>query len=119
MIIIISAPSGCGKSSITKRLTEIDSNFVLSISATTRSKRSSEEEGVDYFFIKTPEEFKKINLLESAEIYGNLYGTPKQYIDNQLKDQKNILFDIDWQGARQIIESSEKSKVISFFSITT
>ena len=87
MIIILSAPSGCGKSSLAKELINIDPNLVLSISATTRAPRQNEIDGKDYFF-KTIEEFKKLELLEQAQIYDNFYGTPINYIKKSFKKVK-------------------------------
>ena len=113
MIIILSAPSGCGKSSIAKKLLETDANLVLSISATTRQPRPGEVDGEHYFF-KTKDDFKKIHYLESAEIYGNFYGTPREFVEKKLLEGRDVLFDIDFQGAYQIINSA-KGKVVSIF----
>ena len=113
MIIILSAPSGCGKSSIADRLLSLDPKLALSVSATTRPPRPKEIDGIDYFF-KTKEEFAKTDLLEHAEIYGNMYGTPRHYVETQLQNNKDILFDIDSQGAYQIMEKV-KSKVIAIY----
>ncbi len=113
MIIILSAPSGCGKTSIAKKIQSLDSKIILSISATTRKPRASEIDGVNYFF-KSISDFKQMDLLESAEIYGNLYGTPKQFVDTQLKNGKDIIFDIDSNGAYQIMQRS-KAKIVSIF----
>lgn len=114
MIIILSAPSGCGKSSIARRLLENDSNLVLSVSATTRAPRPEETDGIDYFF-KTKKEFAELELLEHAEIYGNMYGTPKKYVEDKLKEGKDVLFDIDSQGAYQIMDKAPKGKIVSIF----
>ena len=113
MIIILSAPSGCGKSSIAKKLLETDANLVLSISATTRQPRPGEVDGEHYFF-KTKNDFKKIDYLESAEIYGNFYGTPREFVEKKLLEGRDVLFDIDFQGAYQIIKTA-KAKVVSIF----
>jgi guanylate kinase len=105
LILILSSPSGGGKSSLCRKLLELDPNLKLSISATTRAARSSETEGIDYYF-KTNEEFQSlINedlLLEYANIYNNNYGTPRILVEDQLNKGHDILFDIDWQGARSI-----------------
>ena len=111
MLIILSAPSGCGKSSIAQRLLKLDNNLILSISATTRAARCGEIEGTHYFF-KNNDEFKKVDFLESATIHGNSYGTPQEFIEQKLSEGKNILFDIDYQGAKQIMESAQ-AKIIS------
>lgn len=114
MLIIISAPSGCGKSSVAKRLTELDNNIVTSISVTTRKPRTGEKDGEHYFF-KTASEFAKLELIERAKIYGNLYGTPRDYVYKQLGRGKDVLFDIDWQGAEQILSSVKDTKIITIF----
>ena len=117
MLIILSAPSGGGKTSIAKKLLEQDANLSLSISATTRKPRAGEKEAVDYFFVDRAE-FKKMlesdKLLEFTEIYNNLYGTPREYIEKTLTDGKDILFDIDAQGAYQIMKKMPE-KVLSIF----
>jgi guanylate kinase len=117
MMIILSAPSGGGKTSIAKKLLEQDNNLYLSISVTTREARPGEREGVDYFF-KTRADFdqmvKQVELLEQAEIYGNSYGTPYKLVKNILSEGKDVLFDIDSQGAYQIIKSA-KGPVLSIF----
>ena len=117
MIIILSSPSGGGKTSITKKLLEQDSNLSLSVSATTRSARPSEQEAVHYFF-KSRAEFnymiKTNQFLESAEIYGNAYGTPRRYVEEALAGGLDVLFDIDSQGAYQIIKKMQ-DRVVSIF----
>lgn len=117
MIIILSSPSGGGKTSIAKALLDLDQNLSLSISATTRPARINEIEGKDYFF-KTEKEFKILEqaagFLETAKVYGNYYGTPKKYIDQLIEQDKDILFDIDHQGARQIKDKLPKL-VLSIF----
>ena len=113
MIIILSAPSGCGKSSIAKKLLETDTNLVLSISATTRQPRPREIDGVHYFF-KTKNDFKELDLLESAEIYSNFYGTPRDFVEKELLKGRDVLFDIDFQGAYQIMKTA-KAKIVSIF----
>ena len=117
MMIILSAPSGGGKTSIAKKLLEQDNNLSLSISATTRKARPGEQEGVHYFF-KTRAVFdqmkKQGEFLEQVEIYGNFYGTPAQSVQNILSEGKDVLFDIDHQGADQIIKTA-KVPVLSIF----
>jgi len=119
MIIILSAPSGGGKSSIAEKLLLQDSKLALSVSATTRPARPDEKESVHYFF-KTKEEFNKMinsgDFLEHAEIYGNLYGTPSLYVEYMLAQGRDVLFDIDSQGAYQIIKQM-KNRVVSIFII--
>ena len=117
MIIILSSPSGGGKTSITKKLLEQDSNLSLSVSATTRPARPSEQEAIHYFF-KSRAEFNYMietnQFLEFAEIYGNAYGTPKRYVEETLAKGHDILFDIDSQGAYQIIKKMQ-DRVVSIF----
>ncbi|WP_341790045.1 guanylate kinase [Rickettsia endosymbiont of Polydrusus tereticollis] len=116
LIIILSSPSGAGKSSLTRALLKIDDNLRLSISATTRMPRPKEIEGVSYYFKTKPEfeELIKQNLfLEYAKIYDNYYGTLKKDVDDLLNQGLDVLFDIDWQGARSIKQAA--SNVISIF----
>ena len=119
MIVILSAPSGGGKTSISKKILDNDKNIKLSISATTRNPRPDEKEAVDYFF-KSITEFQKLKksdeFLEYAEVYGNFYGTPKKYVNEMLAKGYNILFDIDHQGAQQI-KQKLSDQVVSIFII--
>ncbi len=104
-IIILSAPSGGGKSSVVKALLKSEKDAVLSISATTRKPRENEIEGKDYFFISQEAFDKKLKndeFLETTEIYGNSYGTLKKFVEENLKSGKNILFDIDHVGAANL-----------------
>ena len=109
LIIILSSPSGAGKSSLAKALLEIDNNLRLSISATTRKPRPNEQDGVNYYF-KTKSEFEELvkqnQFLEHAKIYNNYYGTPKKHVENLLNQGLDVLFDIDWQGARSIKQNA-------------
>lgn len=104
-IYVIAAPSGAGKSTLVNALCKLDNNVQLSISHTTRGIRPGEEHGVNYFFTSVPD-FKnmieKNEFLEYAEVYGNLYGTNITTIKDFLATGKDILLEIDWQGARQI-----------------
>lgn len=119
MILILSAPSGGGKTSISRMILNNNKNIILSVSVTTRKPRPNEKEGVDYYF-KTVEEFqqlKKTNeFLEHAEVYGNFYGTPKKYVNEMLENGYSVLFDIDHQGARQIKQNLNGS-VVSIFIV--
>ena len=102
--IVLSGPSGSGKGTIVHELTKSD-NFLLSVSATTRLPRQGEEEGVHYFF-RNREEFEQMiandELLEYAEFCGNYYGTPRAFIENHVKNGKDVILEIDVQGAQQI-----------------
>lgn len=114
MIIILSAPSGGGKSSIANKLVTLDSNIIKSISITTRPPRPGEQEGRDYFFTSA-KQLTNQDLLESAQIHGNFYGTPKTFVLEQLQMGKDVLFDIDWQGASQIIAKMPNTTILTIF----
>jgi guanylate kinase len=117
-LIIISSPSGAGKSTLCKMISSNDPLIRLSISATTRKKRPQEISGQHYFFV-AEEKFlqmqQKQEFLESAEVFGNYYGTPKKMVDESLKNGHCVLFDIDWQGARQIKENYASQQIVSIF----
>jgi guanylate kinase len=104
-LYIIAAPSGAGKSSLVAALLADDRSARLSVSYTTRPPRTGETEGKDYHFISR-ETFLSMRefgeFLESAEVYGNLYGTSKRWIDDALAGQQDVVLEIDWQGARQV-----------------
>ena len=105
-LFVISAPSGAGKTTLIKSLLENSSRDLrLGISCTTRSKRKNEINGESYFF-KTKTEFQEMvkngDLLESAEVFGNLYGTPRKWVQEQLIQDTDIILELDWQGAKQI-----------------
>ncbi len=117
LMLILSSPSGAGKSTLTRQLVSDQPGIRLSISVTTRAKRPSEIEGRHYHFIAV-EEFRSMrdrgDLLESAEVHGNFYGTPRKPVEASLAEGKDVLFDIDWQGARQIT-SKMRRDVVSVF----
>jgi len=104
-LFIISAPSGAGKTSLAHALIANASNCKMSISHTTRQRRSNEEDGVDYFFV-SQDEFLEMTergvFLEYAEVYGNYYGTSREAVESMLTSGTNVLLDIDWQGARLV-----------------
>ena len=116
-MIILSSPSGAGKTTLVKLLSE-KKNFFVSISHTTRTPRSNEKEGIDYFFIEK-KRFQKLieenEFLEFAEVFGNYYGTSKENIIKKLNDGHNVIFDIDWQGTEQIIKKNLDFKVVTIF----
>ena len=117
ILIVISSPSGAGKTTITKHLVKKVPNVRLSVSLTTRKPRSGEVNGIDYKFVSLKdfkEKVKKKLFLEHAKVFDNYYGTLKSQIVIDLKKGKNILFDIDWQGARQIKKKFTKD-LISIF----
>ena len=105
MVLVISSPSGAGKTTICKKLIDEVNGIDLSISVTTRKKRKDEIEGVHYFF-KSNEEFNKLldknKFLEHAKVFGNLYGTLKNEVVTKINNGKDVIVDIDWQGTRQI-----------------
>jgi len=104
-ILILSSPSGAGKTTLTKALLEVDKNIEMSVSCTTRPKRENEIEGKDYFFVDE-EKFQNLiiegELLEHAYVYENSYGTPKKRVEELLEEGKDVIFDIDWQGTNQL-----------------
>lgn len=111
ILIIVSSPSGAGKTTITKKLVEQNQNIKLSVSLTTRKPRNGEVDGIDYKFVSLKvfkEKIQKKLFLEHAKVFDNFYGTLKSKIFKDLKKGKNILLDIDWQGARQIKKNLQK-----------
>ncbi len=117
MMVILSSPSGAGKTTITKKIQQKYQNFKISVSHTTRKPRSNEIEGVDYFFLNKDEFIKKINqndFYEHAKIFDNYYGTSKKAVKDLLDSRHDILFDIDWQGTQQLSKFKEL-KLIKIF----
>ncbi len=117
-LIIISSPSGAGKSTLCKMVVQNDPLTKLSVSATTRSQRPQEVDGQDYSFIneeKFVEMVDKSEFVEHAVVFGNHYGTPKKMVEDAQKNGTEVLFDIDWQGARQVKEKFDQDSVISIF----
>jgi guanylate kinase len=107
LMLVLSSPSGAGKTTIARRLLEAEPDLVLSVSVTTRPRRPGEAEGVDYSFIDRARFAAMIEdgeLLEHAEVYGHGYGTPRAPVDRTLSSGRDVLFDIDWQGAQQLRE---------------
>ena len=116
-MIVISSPSGAGKTTIAKKLTSKKSNIELSVSLTTRKPRVGEVNGVDYKFVSPNyfrQQIKQNAFLESAKVFDNFYGTLKQQITSKLNKGKNILLDIDWQGARQVKKKLPNDTVTIF-----
>jgi len=117
VMIILSSPSGAGKTTLVKMLSEQD-NFEISISHTTRKPRPSEIQNKDYFFVNE-DNFKRLikneEFLEYAKVFNNFYGTTRTPVIDKLNKGKNVLFDIDWQGADQIKNKKLDYKLITFF----
>jgi len=117
-LIIISSPSGAGKSTLCKMIVQNDPLIRLSVSATTRKKRPQEIAGQHYHFVNREKFIQMKNnqeFLESAEVFDNFYGTPKKSVDDALNNGHCVLFDIDWQGARQIKEKFSNDQIVSIF----
>lgn len=115
-LIIISAPSGAGKTSLARALIANSDNIMMSVSHTTRLKRAGEIEGKDYFFVSQKEFLSMASeeiFLEYAEVYGNFYGTSRLAVEQMLQQGKYVLLDIDWQGARNVREQMSEAISIS------
>ena len=116
-MVVLSSPSGAGKTTLVHKISKLK-NFIISISHTTRLPRINEKNGKDYFFVNRLK-FKKLiknkEFLEHARVFNNNYGTSKNFVDQNLKKGKNVLFDIDWQGADQIKKKKLNYKLLSFF----
>ncbi len=117
LMLVLSSPSGAGKTSISRALLERDGNLSLSVSATTRPQRTGETDGKDYHFVAT-EDFEALvaagELLEHARVFGHLYGTPKAPVEAALSAGCDVLFDVDWQGTQQLAERARDDLVSVF-----
>jgi guanylate kinase len=117
LLLVMSSPSGAGKTTLSRKLLEADFGITMSISVTTRKPRPGEVEGKDYYFI-TKDRFAgmrdKGELLEYAEVFGNLYGTPRKPVEEALAKGFDVLFDIDWQGTQQLAQAMEDDLVRLF-----
>jgi guanylate kinase len=115
VLLILSGPSGVGKGTVSAALRENNSDLIYSVSATTRQPRKGEQEGVDYFF-KSKEQFEQMiarnEMLEWAEYVGNYYGTPKQFVEEKLQSGKNVILEIEVQGAQKIKQKSTEGVFI-------
>ena len=117
VMIILSSPSGAGKTTLTKLLSK-NNNYFTSISHTTRKPRINEVDAKDYFFVndeKFQSLIKKKEFLEYAKVFNHFYGTSKQPVINNLNNGRSVIFDIDWQGTKKIKEKKLKYKLITFF----
>ena len=118
-MLVLSSPSGAGKTTLSKKIVELDSNLIMSTSYTTRTKRVGEKDGEDYHFVEVGD-FKEMigenQLLEYALVFGNYYGTPRLPVEKYLAQGKDVVFDIDWQGAQQLAQQKGSVEdVVSIF----
>ena len=118
ILFVLSSPSGAGKTTLSRKLLAEDPGFTLSISATTRPPRSGETEGMDYFFVSR-QRFEAMvaggELLEHAAVFGNSYGTPRGPVEAAIRSGRDVLFDVDWQGAQQLRNSDLAALVVTVF----
>ncbi len=118
LLIILSSPSGAGKSTLSRRLLEWDESLSFSVSATTRAPRPGEEDGREYHFL-TDDAFKRSvaedGMLEHAHVFGHFYGSPRAPVQKAIEQGRDVLFDIDWQGAQQIVNSALGQHTLSIF----
>lgn len=117
IMLVVSSPSGAGKTTLTRNLLDQEENVSLSVSVTTRARRPSEIDGVHYYFVSKRrfEVMRDSNeLLEWAQVHGNLYGTPREPVEQALVAGRDVLFDIDWQGTRQLLEKMREDVVTVF-----
>ena len=117
LMLVLASPSGAGKTAISRKLLERDSNLTMSVSVTTRPKRPGEASGVDYRFVDSTEfdmMIKQGELLEHAKVFGHDYGTPKEPVEVALASGRDVLFDIDWQGTQQLVENARDDLVAVF-----
>lgn len=118
LMLVLSSPSGAGKTTISRRLLAADGNIRLSVSATTRAMRPGEEHGTDYYFIGHDEFAAWVNdgkFLEHAQVFGNRYGTPAHLVTDALGAGRDVLFDIDWQGTQQLQQTDAASDLVRVF----
>ncbi len=116
-MIVLSSPSGAGKSTMTRRLLAEDTNIIMSVSATTRKPRAGEEDGVDYYFLSRDEFVDLIDkdeFLEHAKVFDHYYGTPRKPVEAALALGQDVIFDIDWQGAQQLSQAAADDLVRIF-----
>jgi len=117
IMLVVSSPSGAGKTTLTRNLLREEENVSLSVSVTTRARRGSEIDGVHYNFV-SKRHFEAMRdggeLLEWAEVHGNYYGTPREPVERALSEGRDVLFDIDWQGTRQLLDKMRDDVVTVF-----
>lgn len=116
-MLVLSSPSGAGKTTLTRRLLDLDPHVSLSISATTRPRRPGEIHGRDYFFVE-PQVFNTMietnELVEYAKVFGHYYGTPSRFVEDHLRAGRDVVFDIDWQGTQQLRQKARHDLVSIF-----
>lgn len=118
LMLVMSSPSGAGKTTLTRRLLEEDGDVVMSVSATTRDARPGEIDGKDYYFVSHERFEEMVNndkLLEHATVFENRYGTPRDPVEQALLWGKDVIFDIDWQGTQQLMSSSKAIDLVRIF----
>jgi guanylate kinase len=117
LLLVLSSPSGAGKTTISRALLQQDDDLVMSVSATTRPRRPGEEDGRDYYFMEPVDFNLMVNrdeLLEHAKVFSHYYGTPRAPVEKALAEGKDILFDIDWQGTQQLAHKA-RTDLVSVF----
>tara|TARA_B100001989_G_C24550931_1_gene474645 strand:+ start:1812 stop:2468 length:657 start_codon:yes stop_codon:yes gene_type:complete len=117
LMYVMSSPSGAGKTTITRALLNTNDDLVMSVSATTRTRRAGEVHGQDYYFVSV-DEFRELidakEMLEHAKVFENYYGTPREPVEKALSEGKDVIFDIDWQGTQQLGEMAREDLVTVF-----
>jgi len=117
LMVVLSSPSGAGKTTLTRKLLKENPDMAMSVSATTRSPRPGETDGEDYYFISKNKFAQMIDdeaFLEHARVFDNFYGTPRAPVEQALEDSRDIVFDIDWQGAQQLTQAAADDLVKIF-----
>jgi len=117
LMVVLSSPSGAGKTTLTRRLLSLDSDMKMSVSATTRKARPGEVDGKDYYFVSKDQFSAMIEeeaFLEHAKVFDNFYGTPRAPVEDALSDGADVIFDIDWQGAQQLSQAAADDLVKIF-----
>lgn len=117
LMLVLSSPSGAGKTTVARALLETETDLGMSVSATTRSPRPGEKDGADYFFVSTDHFNGMVSrgeFLEHARVFDNFYGTPRAAVERQLAAGHDVLFDIDWQGTQQLRETAPEDLVTVF-----
>ena len=121
LMLVLSSPSGAGKTTISRRLLEGEPSLAMSVSATTRPKRPGERDGVDYHFVDAAtfdRMIKQGEFLEHAQVFDHQYGTPRAPVEAALSAGRDVLFDIDWQGTQQLAETA-RNDLVSVFILCT